>query len=68
MKTPQADLLEIFNSALASVNGLTAVRKEIENSQYPEEFHLVAIGKAADSMLQGVLAKAHKVGSTYFQA
>ena len=57
MKTPQADLLEIFNSALASVNGLTAVRKEIENSQYPEEFHLVAIGKAADSMLQGVPEK-----------
>jgi hydroxypyruvate reductase len=54
MKTIRDDLLDIFDSALASVKGKAVVEKEIENSKYPDEFHVIAIGKAADSMLQGI--------------
>ncbi len=54
MKTIRDDLLDIFDSALVSVKGKAVVEKEIENSKYPDEFHVIAIGKAADSMLQGI--------------
>ena len=51
------DLRAIFQSAVDSVAGNDTVKKELTTNAYPEKFHLVAIGKAADSMVQGVLAE-----------
>ncbi len=51
------DLRAIFQSAVDSVAGNDTVKKELATNAYPEKFHLVAIGKAADSMVQGVLAE-----------
>ena len=48
------DLLEIYHAALAAVNGYAAVKNELESDIYPDSFHIIAIGKAADSMVQGV--------------
>jgi len=50
------DLREIFQSAIDAVAGEAAVKKALDEKNYPEKFHLVAIGKAADSMVQGVAA------------
>ena len=54
MKKPCEDLLDIFQVALLSVNGHAVVKKELEEFIYPDEFHVIAIGKAADSMCQGI--------------
>lgn len=56
MNNPAEDLLAIYYAALSSVEGKTVVSKELEadNYPYPDEFHVVAIGKAADSMYQGL--------------
>ncbi len=54
MKKQREDLLDFFQAALLAVNGQVVVKKEIEESIYPDEFHVVAIGKAADSMCQGI--------------
>jgi len=51
---PAQDLRAIFQSAVNSVAGNIAVEKELVTNIYPEKFHIVAIGKAADSMVQGV--------------
>lgn len=51
------DLRAIFQSAVDAVAGNSAVKKELATNAYPEKFHIVAIGKAADSMVQGVPAK-----------
>ncbi len=51
------DLTDIFQSAVDAVAGNTAVKKELATNEYPEKFHIVAIGKAADSMVQGVPAE-----------
>lgn len=52
------NLLAIFHAALSSVEGKTVVSNEMEADNdpypYPDEFHVIAIGKAADSMYQGV--------------
>ena len=52
-KTAQ-DLQDIFLHAVNLVAGETVVSRELSMGGYPDKFHLVAIGKAADSMLQGV--------------
>ena len=51
------DLRAIFQSAIDAVAGNTSVRKELATNTYPEKLHIVAIGKAADSMVQGVPAE-----------
>jgi len=57
MNTQGKDLLEIYYAALKAVAGKTVVSQEIQNHQYPEHFHVIAIGKAADAMVQGVPRK-----------
>ncbi|MEE9328130.1 MAG: DUF4147 domain-containing protein [Cocleimonas sp.] len=54
MNQHKQDLLEIYYAALKSVAGKAVVSKEFKSYDYPESFHVVAIGKAADAMLQGV--------------
>ncbi len=54
MNQQKENLLEIYYAALKAVAGKTVVSKEIQSYDYPESFHVVAIGKAADAMLQGV--------------
>ena len=52
----RSDLLTIFDAAIDAVGGESAVKRELESGDYPDQFHVVAIGKAADAMLQGVVA------------
>ena len=58
MNNHPKNLLAIFQAALSSVEGKTVVSDELEADNYPypypDEFHVIAIGKAADSMYQGV--------------
>ena len=54
MSNHRDNLLAIFHAALASVEGKAVVSKELASGLYPKEFHVIAIGKAADSMYQGV--------------
>lgn len=56
MKQKRSDLLTIFDAAVDAVSGEQAVRRELESGSYPKQFHVVAIGKASDAMLQGVIA------------
>ena len=56
MKQTRSNLLSIFNAAIDAVGGESAVKRELESGDYPDQFHVVAIGKAADAMLQGVIA------------
>lgn len=49
-------LLAVFHAALDAVAGNAVVKKEILNSNYPDSFHVISIGKAADAMFQGVLS------------
>ena len=56
IKKTRSDLLNIFSAAIDAVGGETAVKKEILSGNYPDQFHVVAIGKAADAMLQGVIS------------
>ncbi|MCF6190319.1 MAG: DUF4147 domain-containing protein [Cocleimonas sp.] len=56
MSDAAQDLRAIFLSAVDAVAGNAAVKKELATNAYPEKFHIVAIGKAADSMVQGVPA------------
>ncbi len=51
------DLQAIFQAGIDSVAGQSVVKKELEDGDYPKQFHVVAIGKAADAMLQGVSDK-----------
>ncbi len=51
------DLRIIFESAVDAVAGNTAVKEALSINSYCENFHVVAIGKAADSMVQGVPAE-----------
>ncbi len=48
-------LLEIFQASLKAVNGRTCVRKYLKNSPQSNPTHIVAIGKAASSMMLGAL-------------
>lgn len=54
MNKQRKDLLTIFQSALDAVNGTTVVNNQFKKSHYPNNLHIIAIGKAADAMLQGV--------------
>ena len=56
MKQTRTDLLSIFNSAIDAVGGESAVKRELESGDYPDRFHVIAIGKASEAMLQGVIA------------
>lgn len=51
------DLLAIFQAALEAVSGKVVVKKELAMSHDNECFHIIAIGKAADAMVQGVPLK-----------
>lgn len=64
MEKTRNHLLEIYNAALEAVSGQTVVRQELlaNKDHYPDSFHLVAIGKAADAMLQGVPSQQIKSG------
>ena len=54
----RTDLLSIFSAAVDAVGGTSAVKREFisNGEQYPDQFHVVAIGKASDAMLQGIIA------------
>lgn len=54
MNKQRKDLSIIFQSALDAVNGTTVVNKQFKQNHYPNNLHIIAIGKAADAMLQGV--------------
>ena len=56
MKKTRSDFLNIFAAAIDSVSGKLAVKKEFESEKYPDYFHVIAIGKASDAMLQGVIS------------
>ena len=56
MQKIRTDLLNIFHAAVDAVGGESSVKRELESNDYPDSFHVVAIGKAADAMLQGVIA------------
>jgi len=53
-RNPRADFLEIYHAAVEAVSGKTVVSKALAVGKYPDTFHVVAIGKAADAMVQGV--------------
>ncbi len=51
------DLLTIFHAAIDAVAGKQVVKNEFKQNKpttSKEKYHIIAIGKAADSMLQGV--------------
>ena len=54
MNNINQDLRDIFQAGVDSVSGKSVVKKELDTGDYPDLFHVVAIGKAADSMLEGV--------------
>lgn len=58
VKKTRSDLLTIFSAAIDAVGGESAVRREFEgiNTEYPDQFHVIAIGKASDAMLQGIVS------------
>lgn len=60
MNSIRDDLLDVFQTAVAAVGGKSVVSKELQNGNYPDEFHVIAIGKAADAMLQGLLTESIK--------
>jgi glycerate 2-kinase len=47
------NILRIFQSALAAVNGRTCVRMRLENRPFSGKIYMVAVGKAACAMAQG---------------
>ena len=47
------NLLRIFQSALAAVNGRSCVRARLEERTLPGKIYMVAVGKAACAMAQG---------------
>ena len=49
------NLLEIFQSALAAVNGRACVRERLKERPLPGKVYLIAVGKAACAMAQGAL-------------
>ncbi|MGK0269949.1 MAG: glycerate 2-kinase [Cocleimonas sp.] len=53
----RSDLLAIFSAAVEAVGGTSAVKREFltNSDQYSDQFHVVAIGKASDAMLQGII-------------
>jgi hydroxypyruvate reductase len=55
MNIVHKDLMSIYQAGLEAVKGSIVVQKALQKSLFSGvNFHVVAIGKAADSMLQGV--------------
>jgi len=54
MNRVKPDLLSVFHSAVDAVGGKQVVEKEICQEKYAHKYHIVAIGKAADAMVQGL--------------
>lgn len=55
-------LMAIFQAGVDAVSGKSVVKKALLSGAYPDAFHAVAIGKAADAMLQGVPQDSIKSG------
>ncbi len=55
MQKQRDNLFAIFQAAIQAVSGKKVVKKELKAGKFPKQFHVVAIGKAADAMLQGVV-------------
>ena len=53
MSTPRDDILKIFHSALAAVNGLACVERFLAVRRLKGEVYALAVGKAAEAMLLG---------------
>jgi glycerate 2-kinase len=53
MSTPREDILKIFRSALAAVHGTACVERFLAVRRLQGEVYAVAVGKAAEAMLQG---------------
>lgn len=55
MEKIKEDLLSIYHAALKAVSGKQVVAKEFSQKQYSnKKYHIIAIGKAADAMVQGL--------------
>lgn len=54
------NLLKIFQASISAVNGRTCVRKYLANHSESEPTHIIAIGKAASSMMLGALDHAEE--------
>ena len=52
---PRNLLLDLFRQGLAAVNGRSVVHAWLQAHPPQREFHLVALGKAADAMTAGAL-------------
>ncbi len=55
MENKRKHLLEIYNAALESVQGESCVRESLKQYALDESFAVVAIGKAAASMMRGAV-------------
>lgn len=55
------DILSIYNAALAAVEGRQAVNAYMQTLEVNEPITAIAIGKAADAMLQGLFTSGIKV-------
>jgi glycerate 2-kinase len=53
MSTPRDDVLKIFRAALAAVHGTACVERFLTVRRLQGEVYAVAVGKAAEAMLQG---------------
>lgn len=53
MNDSRKKLLQIFQSALAAVNGRSCVRERLKERPLPGKVYMVAVGKAACAMAQG---------------
>lgn len=49
-------LLELFQAGVNAVSGHEATRRFLEDTELADSIHLVALGKAADSMARGALS------------
>lgn len=54
MTSIREDILKIYNAGLDAVAGKKVVSRELSSNNYPEQCHVIAIGKASDAMLSGV--------------
>jgi len=56
VSTPREDVLKIFRGALAAVHGTSCVERFLAARQLQGEVYALALGKAAEAMLQGARA------------
>lgn len=62
MNQTRKHLRTIYQAAINAVAGKTVVAEELLSGTYPDDIHVVAIGKAADAMVQGVPSEKVKSG------